>query len=282
MDGVFWLKASPPTKVAWPSGVKLVALDPVAAGFECGIEDKYCSTAFSKFYGSLKDASGRVTPALRKKYGVDGRIVLVSYSAGLGFANPLLANDADRADLAGAVLMDSTFGTGGYSGYQKAAKDAVGGKFQLVSVTSDKGNTDASYNGDYAFREAVLKPAGLLSMPAATALPPMPTPGEGVFRQESFWYYRYKDSEYAHQNLGKLLVPVSEAHVVPMLSGAAGAGGGASGSGLSPVVVVAGLAALAGSVYAWTNIRRNDGGRQQGRAHTESRAGDRRRRRRVG
>jgi hypothetical protein len=251
-DGLFWLKAAPPSKVAWPSNVKQVGLDPVAAGFECGPQDKYCSTAFGKLYGSFKDSSGRVTPTLRQKYGIDGRIVFVSFSAGLGFANPLLANDADRADIAGVVLMDSTFGSG-YSGYQKAAKDAASGGFNLVSVTSDKGSTNSHMNGDYAFREAVLKPAGLISMPEAAPVPPMPKPGEGVFSQGSLWYYRYKDAEYPHTSLGKLLAPVSEAHILPWLSGS-GVSSGASG-GVSPIVVVGGLAALVGGVYAWQRMR---------------------------
>jgi hypothetical protein len=253
-DGVLFLKASPPTKVEWPAGVKLVGLDPTSLGFQCGGEDKYCSTAYANLYASFKDTSGRATPGIRKKYGIDGKLVFVSYSAGLGFTSPLLNNDGDRADVAGVVLMDSTFGSG-YSGYQKAAKDAVAGKLALVSVTSDKGTTDSHYNGDYAFREAVLKPAGLIDMPAATAVPPMPTPGEGVFHQGALWYYRYKDSEYAHQNLGKLLAPVSEAHVVPILRGAALSSGAGDGGGISPVVVVGGLAALVGGVYAWQRMR---------------------------
>jgi hypothetical protein len=241
-DAVFFLKASPPTKVTWPSGTKLVVLDP--SQFGCGGQDKYCSTAYSSLYSSYKDGSGRVLPTLRKKHDVDGKVVFVSFSAGLGFMNPLLANDADRADIAGAILMDSTFGTGGYTGYQKAAKDAAAGKLTLVSVTSDKGTKDPGYNGDYAWREAVLKPSGFLDMPKTTPAAPMPEPGEGVFRQGSLWYYRYKDAEYAHQNLGKLLAPVSEAHVVPLLRGAS-IGSTASVQN-SPLLVAGGIAVAAG------------------------------------
>jgi len=277
MDAVFWLKAQAPTKLAWPSGVKHVGLDPVAAGFVCGPEDKYCSTAFGKLYGSLKDSSGRITPTLRKKYGVDGKLVFVSFSAGLGFTNPLLANDADRADIAGVVLMDSTFGSG-YSGYQKAAKDASAGKFNLVSVTSDKGTTDSHMNGDYAWREAVLKPTGLLNMSETSPVSPMPKPGEGVFNQGTLWYYRYKDAEYSHTQLGKLLAPVSEAHIMPWLAGG-GVGSTGTSRGPSTLLLLGGLAAIVGGAYAYTTLRRNDGGRQQGRARSTSRAGDRRRRR---
>lgn len=279
---MLFLKATPPTKVNWPAGTKLVGLDPASLGFVCGGEDKYCSTAYANFYSSFKDGSGRATPAIRKKYGIDGKLVFVSYSAGLGFVSPLLNNDADRADIAAVVLMDSTFGSG-YTGYQKAAKDAAAGKFNLVSVTSDKGNTDPHYNGDYAWREAVLKPAGLLDMPSASPVPPMPTPGEGVFHQGSLWYYRYKDAEYAHQNLGKLLVPVSEAHILPILSGAGVGSTASASSGISPIVVLASLAAVAGGAYAWTNMRSNDGrGGYESRARAPRRVGDRGRRRRVG
>lgn len=240
-DAVFFLKAAAP-KISWPSGVKLITLDP--SQFSCGGADAYCSTAYSSLYGSLKDGSGRVTPTLRKKHSVDGKIVFVSFSAGLGFMNPLLNNDADRADTAGVVLMDSTFGSGGYSGYQKAATEAAGGAFNLVTVTSDKGTTDSSSNGDYAWRNAVLKPTGLLAMPQAAAVPPMPESGEGVFHQGSLWYYRYKDAEYAHQNLGKLLAPVSTAHVLPMLSGAGVGPSGATKT--SPLLVAGGIAAAVG------------------------------------
>jgi len=50
---IFFLKATPMNV----PGAKSVGLDPVAAGFACGGADKYCSTAFSNLYGSLKDAS---------------------------------------------------------------------------------------------------------------------------------------------------------------------------------------------------------------------------------
>lgn len=264
---VFFLKAAPPTKVSWPTGTKLVALDPTQFGFQCGGADKYCSTGYSNVYSALKDASGRVVPTLRKKYGVDGPIVIVSYSAGLGFTNPLLANDADRADVAGVVLMDSTFGSG-YAGYQKAAKDAAAGKLVLVSVTSDKGSIDSHMNGDYAWREAVLKPAGLLDMASASPVPPMPQPGEGVFRQGSLWYYRYKDAEYPHQSLGKLLAPVSEAHVVSALSGTGV--GDAAKSGRSPWAVLGVIGAVGAGYYAFTRppraLRENRRSKRRARA----------------
>jgi len=272
-DGVLFLKATPPSKVAWPAGTKLVGLDPASLGFVCGGEDKYCSTAYANFYSSFKDGSGRVTPNIRKKYGIDGKLVFVSYSAGLGFVSPLLNNDADRGDVAGVVLMDSTFGSG-YTGYQKAAKDAAAGKFNLVSVTSDKGSTDSHMNGDYAFREAVLKPAGLIDLPAASAVPPMPKPGEGVFNQGALWYYRYKDAEYPHQSLGKLLAPVSEAHVLPWLSGASVSSGAASGT--SPLLTLGVIAGLAGGAYLVTRER------PKVRANPTRRGRDSRRRRRVG
>lgn len=235
-DGLFTLKASVPKDL--PPGTKGVALDPVAYGFQCGGADKYCSTAYSQLWQHLGPGAVK---KLRAKYGIDGRVAFVGFSAAHGFLNPLLASDADRAEVSQVILLDATFG-GGKDGYVKAAKDAAAGKLSLVSVTSDKGSSDALNNGDYAWREFVLKPSGLVLAPASP-VPPMPKPGGGVLRAGELWYYRYKDSEVHHWDMGQLLSPVVRAHLWR-----AGAGAKKTPWGW----VAAGLAAAAGLAYYWS------------------------------
>jgi hypothetical protein len=212
-DAIFFLKSSVPKGL--PANVKGIQLDPVALGFECDGTDKHCSTAYSQMwshYGS--------TDALRSKYGIDGKIAFVSFSAGHGFMAPLLNSDKDRADVTSVLLLDSTFGYGP-PGYVKAAHDAVAGKLQLVSVTSDKGTTNAGNDGDYAWRQLVLKPSGI-SMGSEPARSPMPAPALGVQRAGDLWYYRYKDAEIHHWDMYKLLSPTLDAHVLPYLRGERG------------------------------------------------------------
>lgn len=215
MDGLFFLKSSIPKGL--PSNVKGIQLDPVSLGFACGGVDKYCSTAYSQMwqhYGSVAK--------LRSKYGIDGKVAFVSFSAGLGFMAPLLNSDKDRADVSAVVLLDSTFGFGP-PGYIKAAKDAASGKMLLVSLTSDKGTTDAGNNGDYAWRQLVVKPSGL-SLSESPSRSPMPAPSKGVTRAGDLWYYRYADAELHHWDMHKVLSPVLDAHLLPYLRGENGDG----------------------------------------------------------
>lgn len=252
MNVCFFLKAMPPA-VSWPPGTKAVVLDPPD---KCGGADPLCSTAYSKLYSSLKDAQGRVLPNLLKRYHVEGyRPSFVSFSAGHGFMDPALRHPADRAETHAVVLMDSTFG-GGKTGYVAAAKEAAAGRLLLVSVTSDKGTTDALNNGDYAFRKFVLEPADLVSMQQTTPVPPMPKPSEGVFKRGNLWYYRYSDAEAHHWELGKLMKPVLEAHLIPYLSVSGGAVPKSTGKSIIPLV--AAVAAFAAAIAAWAARRRRD------------------------
>lgn len=214
-DAIFYLKATPVHGL--PPSVKGIALDPVAMGFGCGGADPYCSTAYASMWAALGGPAGQVIPTLRKKYGIDGRVAFVSFSAGHGLANPLLARETPDA----VVLVDSTFG-GGKTGYVKAAQSAANGGPLLVTATSDKGTTDALQNGDYAWRKFVLDPAGLLGMPAGEVRPPMPAPSEGVYNQGNLYYYRYSHVELPHTSMGKLLSPLVQAYVLPYWSGALG------------------------------------------------------------
>ena len=210
MDGIFFLKSSVAKDL--PSNVKGIALDPVALGFACGGSDKYCSTAYSQMwqhYGSVAK--------LRSKYGIDGKVSFVSFSAGHGFLAPLLNSDKDRADTSAVILLDSTFGYGP-PGYIKTAKDAAAGKMLLVSATSDKGSTDAMNNGDYAWRQLVMKPSGL-TLSESPSRSPMPPPSKGVARSGDLWYYRYADAELHHWDMHKILPNVLDAHLLPYLRG---------------------------------------------------------------
>lgn len=240
MDGIFYLKSTAP-KGLLPNA-KHVALDPVAMGFGCGGADAYCSTAYSQMYSALGGA-GNVLPTLRKKYGVDGRIAIVSYSAGHGLLNPLLLHEAPDA----VLLLDSTFG-GGKTGYVKAAKAAASGGPLFATVTSDKGTTDALNNGDYAFRKFVLEPAGL-NPSSTSSQPPMPA-GATVKREGDLWYYRYPDAQLHHWDMGKILKPFMEATLVPYWAGTL------SGKGGRPFWFDVTLAVLtaAATVWAFTKI----------------------------
>lgn len=241
-DAIFFFKAMPPKDL--PEGVKGIALDPPSSCM-CGGSDPRCSSAYSCLWQSLKDASGRVTPTLRKKYDIDGRIAFAPFSAGHGFVNPLLNNDADRADTSAVLLYDATFG-GGKTGYVKAAQDAAAGRLLLVSATSDKGSTDALSNGDYAWRQFVLKPAGLNPSPSSFNAP-MPAPSGGVFQAGNLWYYRYSHAELPHTSMGKLISPLVQAHLLPFWSGSSSSG--------FPWKWALGLLVAVGGWYAWR--RRN-------------------------
>lgn len=254
-DGIFYLKSSVLKEA--PAGVKQVALDPVAMGFACGGSDPYCSTAYSSMWQSLGGQSG-VVKTLRKKYGIDGRVAFVAFSAAHGFMNPMLNVDEDRADTSAVLLLDATFG-GGKVGYVKAAKDAAAGKLLLASATSDKGTTDVLNNGDFAFREFVLKPAGLSSLPSAAAPAGLLAPAEGSFQQGSLWYFRYKDAQVHHWEMGKLLKPMVQSVLLPYWSGATGGVGASGGAGwLRAVVAVLGVL---GTIWALGQVK-NGGARR--------------------
>ena len=241
-DVVFFLKAAPPKGFTLP-GTKLIGLEP-SGGQLCGGSDAYCSTAYSNLYASLKDSSGRVLPNLLKKYAPGAsRVSFVGFSAAHGFLNPFLNNAADRAATSAVYLMDATFG-GGKTGYVKAAQDAAAGRMLLVAATSDKGTTDALNNGDYAWRQFVLKQAGL-SLSPASARPPMPVPSEGVQSTGSLWYYRYGDAQLHHWDMGKLLPAILQAHPP-------GSRGSPVSSGSNVVVpLLLALGAGLGAYYLW-------------------------------
>lgn len=238
MNGIFFLKAP----VVTVPGAKGIALDPVALGFACGGVDKYCSTAYSQMW-SYYGGAGNVVAALRKKYGIDGTVSFVAFSAAHGFMNPLLNADVDRADIAAVILMDASFG-GGKTGYVKAAQDAAAGKLTLVSATSNTG-------GDESW-QTVLQQAGIAGSPTSP-VPPMPAPKGGVTRAGNLWTYRY-DGEPPHWKFGELQKPVIDAYLGP---NAPGGGTTKGSSSWWPALLAVG--AGVGAYYWWT--RRNRDGR---------------------
>lgn len=234
MDAIFYLKSMPVKGL--PSSIKEIVLDPIVYGLGCDGADKLCSTAYSQLWQHLGGFAG-IMQGLRKKYGVDGRVAFVGFSAAHGMLNPLLNNDIDRADISAVILMDATFG-GSKNGYVKAAKDAAAGKMLLVTATSDKGSIDALNNGDYAWYEYVIKPAQL-GLSQASAQAPMPAPSKGVLRLGGLWYYRYSHAELPHQEMSKLTKPAMDAHLIPFLAAyQANTGRGSKGSSLGTVALV--------------------------------------------
>lgn len=206
MRYVFFLKSVPPKQA--PAGVKYVAIDPPQQ-FMCGGTDPRCSSAYSAFILSLKDASGRYLPRFKEKYAPDATgLAFVGFSAAHGFLNPLLNNDQDLAEIDAVYLMDATFG-GGKSGYVKAAQRAAAGGMLLVSTTSHTG-------GDEAFRDHVLAPAGLLGIAPTAAASPMPSPSGGAWRIGDLWYYRFVNAsggtELPHWEMHKIQAEVLAAH----------------------------------------------------------------------
>lgn len=240
-DGIFFLKSSVPKGL--PPDTIGVALDPVAAGFACGGIDPYCSTAYSQLWQHLGGSQGGVVEKLKAKYGIDGRVAFVSFSAGHGFMNPLLNQDSERAAIDTVVLLDSAFGSG-LSGYVKAAQDAVAGKLQLVSITSDKGTTNALNNGDYAWRKFVMEPAQLQLSPSSP-VPPMPAPSSGVSSAGALWYYRYTHQQLPHTSMHKLLPDIVQAHL----------SGGWSKRGLAGgwMYWALGIVTVAAGAWIWKN-----------------------------
>lgn len=239
-DAAFFLKS--PVPKGLPPNVKGIELDPTEYGFACGGADKLCSTAYSQLWSHLGGPSGQVIPKLKAKYGIDGRVAFVGFSAAHGFLNPLLNHEKPDA----VLLLDAVFG-GGKDGYVKAAKAAAAGGPLLVSITSDKGTTDALNNGDYAWREFVLKPAGLSLAPRGP-VPPMPAPAGGVSGAGNLWYYRYSHAQLPHASLSKVLPDAINAHLVTFW-------GAKRYENLWWWALGAGLAA-AGAWWAWSNRSR--------------------------
>lgn len=231
MNGVFFLKATPMNV----PGAKSIGLDPVALGFACGGADKYCSTAYSQMWSYY--GPGAVAK-LKQKYGIDGTVSFVGFSAAHGFLNPLLNSDVDRAGIAAVILMDASFG-GGKTGYVKAAKDAAAGGLLLVSATSNTG-------GDESW-QAVLQQAGIQGS-SASAVPPMPAPKGGVTRAGNLWTYRY-DGSPPHWEFGQLQKPAIDAYLGPNAPGSS-----SKGSSWLTVALVA--AAGAGAYWWWNRTRR--------------------------
>lgn len=195
-DVIFFLKTFPTSatkSLAWPGPVKLIGIDP-PAGCMCGGADKLCSSAYSCLWQSCRTPDGRALPAFLARYakGVQvGRVAFVGFSAAHGFLNPLLNNDADRAQVSAVIMMDTCFG-GGKTGFQKALRDAASGKMLYATLTSHDGapwkNASDLQSGTFCFERNVLLPSGLQAR-ATEPRPPAPRPSGGAFQigDLGFW-----------------------------------------------------------------------------------------------
>lgn len=247
MDGVFFLKA--PTYGAalqWPEATTRVVLEPRKGASVSG--DWRTSTAYNQLAAELTQAGdGSAVAYLRRKYGVDGRIAFMSFSAGFGFLDKILQNPVDREQVSAALLLDSSFG-GGKSGYIAFGQEAARGERLLVSSTANTGG-DASWQPVWqqiaqgGFEEELTPPrAG------------MPDPSGGVHQlgKLAFWY-RFVDgagqSELPHWEQHKLAEPVLASYLVPYWRGELTP----SGVGLKAVKV---LGALAGAAAAGIALAR--------------------------
>lgn len=259
-DVVFFLKAMPTNAMRalpWPTDTQLIGLNPNVSG-------EPNSAHYAQLAASLKDSSGRILPNLLAKYakGIDvGRVAFVGFSAAHGFLDPYARNDADREATSAYLLFDATFdGFGakhGKPGYVAFARDAAEGKRLLVTTTANSATWDpvakkaTHLTGNESwqlvwndllaegFSESEANPAG-----------EMPDPAGGVHRMNDLWWYEYVkadgSSEVAHTNMGKLIAPMLEAHLIPFWKG------GGSGKAL----VLGGAAALAFYfAYRWWRAR---------------------------
>lgn len=259
-DVVFFFKTFPDaaTKaLPWPRPVHLVAVDP-PAGCKCGGADALCSTAYSCLWQSVRGGDGRALPGLLARYakGVQvERVAVVGFSAAHGILNPLLNNDADRAGISAAILVDACFG-GGKTGFQKALKDGAAGRRLFATMTSHDGGpwsaSDDLHSGSLCFQNNVLGPTGLAPK-AVQVRAPMPQPSGGAYRigSQAYWL-KFADAggktELPHYKIrvadqNKFLA----AYLIPYWRGELST---------SPWFWALGGAALAGGAYwAWQKFR---------------------------
>lgn len=232
-DVIFFLKAMPNQAMRdlpWPKDTKLIPLSPAVSG-------EPNSAHYSQLAASLKGSDGRILPNLLAKYakGLEvERVAFVGFSAAHGFLDPYARNDADREATSAYLLFDATFdGFGakhGKPGYVAFARDAAEGKRLLVTTTANSATWDPVakkathltgteswqlvWNDLLAegFSESEAEPRG--SMPAADG---------GVHRiGDLFWYEYVKAdgaSQIAHTDMGKLILPMLEAHLLPYWKG---------------------------------------------------------------
>lgn len=247
-DVVFFLKAMPNQAMRdlhWPKETKLIPLSPAVSG-------EPNSAHYSQLAASLKDADGRILPNLLSKYakGLDvERVAFVGFSAAHGFLDPFARNDADREATSAYLLFDATFdGFGakhGKPGYVAFARDAAEGDRLMVTTTANsatwdpvaKKATHLTGNESWQLVWADLLAEGY-SESEAEPRGSMPPADGGVHRIGDLFWYEYVTpeggSQIQHTEMGKLILPMLEAHLIPYWSG-----------GRAPFLVIGGAAALA-------------------------------------
>jgi hypothetical protein len=235
---VAWLKAYPDAAtraLPWPPGTRHVALEPP---FAQGADPRPPSA-----YRALWQATGSLRALLdRAAPGWTPPVVLVGFSAAHALLEPLLRSPENRAELRAVALVDAAFG-GPWPGYEAAIRDAQAGRLALVALTGTSGG-DASFLPAW---QAATAPGGAQ---AVEPRPPMPAPSRGVQRAGSAWLYRY-GPELPHPSMGKVISALSQAHLIPMLRGAASPPRSGSGSGSSEIIgIVLGVLGTVGLARA--------------------------------
>lgn len=220
-DGVFFLKTPAYGKdLQWPEAVNRVILEPPrGATGACG--DWRTSTAYGVLAQQLTSAGGgSAVDYLRQKYGIQGRVAFMSYSAGFGFCDRICQNPRDLKQISALLLIDSSFG-GGKSGYVSYGEEAARGERLLVASTANTGG-DASWAPvwdqirAYGAREQQVPPRGT-----------MPAPSGGVHQLGKLaWWYRYVDSqgksELPHWEQHQLAEPMLSSYLIPYWRGELG------------------------------------------------------------
>lgn len=248
-DVVFFLKAMPNQAMRdlpWPKETKLIPLSPNVSGEPNGAH-------YAQLAASLKDADGRILPNLLSKYakGIDvERVAFVGFSAAHGFLDPYARNDADREATSAYLLFDATFdGFGskhGKPGYVAFARDAAAGERLMVTTTANsatwdpvaKKATHLTGNESWQLVWNDLLAEGWLAADDVGPRGDMPAADGGVHRINDLYWYEYVradgSSQIAHTEMGKLILPMLSAHLIPYWSG-----------GRAPFLVIGGAAALA-------------------------------------
>lgn len=254
-----------------------------------GLGGSKASDAFAGLAASLRDGNGRILPAILAKVGLTvdtvDRVAIAGFSAFHGLASPLLAADGDR--ISAAVLLDACFSAASNppkSGFVSFGAMAADGQ-RLMVFTASSGQNAPPLPPSTTGWQCALANAGAAASAAGVALHaaeapagvPPPTQG-GVFRAQDLWVLDYR-AQYPHgDHVHVLAVPVLQKMLVPymvgMPVGPPEAPPAATTAGwVKPVVVVLGVAAIAGGAWALTRKKRRSALRPHRRDEPERAAG---------
>jgi hypothetical protein len=222
------------------------------------------SSHFSALGAQLRDGSGRVLPALLRRYaGAERRdfdkVALAAYSAGWGLLNQVFKQEADRREVQACIASDAAFGSG-LDGYAAYAADAIRGAALMVGTSSNQSANWAQ--GIYrtareTWQEIIDNAragAGCYCLPRQVAArSPLPEPSGGAWQiGTSLFWYDYvaagaaanTGNDFTHAQHHDLAAAAWTAYLVPLFAG------------LPWQMFVGGLAAAAGLYWAYRTSRR--------------------------